>query len=97
MPQIAPVDVEAAMVKCMNHLVHNRVLHMLLAEESVLTQKNSMFWMKPPRSGGWTGMALNRCGRKWASRQSQVFRHEDYSGTWKFRMTMAMKTSDVYQ
>ena len=38
MAKIAPLNVKAAVIECMDHLVNNGILHMLLAEESVLTQ-----------------------------------------------------------
>jgi hypothetical protein len=70
MAEIAPFDVETTVVECVDHLVNNRVLHMFLAEKSVLAQQNAMFWMEPSGSGRWAGMTLNRCGCKRASRQS---------------------------
>ena len=35
-PKIQPFDIKPTMIKRMNHLVHDRILHMPFGEESVL-------------------------------------------------------------
>jgi hypothetical protein len=81
MSQVSPLNVEPAMVKGVNHFVHNRVLHVLLAEESILTQENPVFWMEPSRTCRWTGMTLYRSGRESTAGETKVFHHENHSRT----------------
>lgn len=78
MPQIAPIYLEPTMIKGVDHLVHDCILHMPLAKESVLTQEDPVVWRETARSCWRTWMALDGCCSERTTRQGQVFHHEDY-------------------
>lgn len=44
MSQVGPVDLVLAVIICVNKLVSDRVLHVPLAVEAILTQQDPMFW-----------------------------------------------------
>jgi hypothetical protein len=42
MPQVAPIHLEPTMIKGVDHLVYDGILHMSLAEEPILTEEDPM-------------------------------------------------------
>lgn len=61
--EVVPVDVEPPMVPLVDELVGEGILHVVLAEELVLTQDDSEVWGEPSAPVGSARKAVYRDGR----------------------------------
>ena len=78
MPQVAPVNLELAMVVHMNQLMDEGVFHMTLAKESALAQEDcSCLWAEPSgtRKVAWRAHDIRRGDV--AAGEFEVLEHED--------------------
>lgn len=80
MAKIAPVDLEATVVKGVDHLVCKRVLHVLLVHEAVLAHKDSVLGREAADPRLVAGVALHCRRRKVAACESELLQHEDDHG-----------------
>jgi hypothetical protein len=69
----------------MNHLVHDRVLHMTFGEESILTQEDTVFGREASGARWRTGMALNGIGGEGTSCDLEMFQHENHGRTYRHK------------
>lgn len=79
-PEVAPVDLKAAVVERVDHLVGECVLHVLLVHEPVLAHEDTVLWRETTDTRLVTRVALHRRRRELASRQPKLLQHEDDHG-----------------
>lgn len=77
MPQVHPVDLEPAVVECVDELMRERVLHVLLVHEAVLAHENAVVGGEAAGARRVAWVALHRRRGEGAAGELEVFEHED--------------------
>ena len=83
-PQVVPVHLELAMIVHVHQLVHERVLHVFLAEKSSRAKDDgSSFGVEPSSTRVVARSTVDVVRRHLAARQLQMLDHEHHRGTWR--------------
>ncbi len=80
MSQIPPIDLKSTMIKSMDHLMYQRILHMLFTEEAILTEKDAVRGRKSSGAIWRTGVTLDGGRGEGAGGEGEVFEHEEHGG-----------------
>lgn len=85
MSQVIPFDIESTMIKRMDHLVDERILHVFLVEEPILAKHDAVVGRESTGSCWWTWVALNGIAVEGASGEVEMFEHENHGGALKLK------------
>lgn len=76
MPQVHPIDVEAAVVKGVYELMRESIFHVLLTKVTVLAEEDTVIGREASRCRLGARVALYRRGIEWTSCAFEMLQHK---------------------
>lgn len=75
-PQILPVDLELGMIVHVHQLMHQRILHMTLAPETILTEQDPALWAESTGTSEVAWLTVDVVSGYVCTIRLQVLHHE---------------------